>query len=320
MNVDQKPTRFSADGGPSLCVVATNNLTPTLNLTQGGNLMMAWRGLNSHDLWWSAYPFTSQSALPSPTLGSPPSMCVASVGAPQTGTCITQLAWIANDSTTILSASASATSSTMESWSTPEPLAPLPVQPKSDAPVALTTNYDGICAFWKGATSNELWWGSPNSSGVNQATIPGAKNVFTGPGAAVQDGVNQWLPTWVFWADEVGTFWGTMSTNGYSWSTPQSGPGTPSLLEPAVAYFQGQIVLMWANGAGAINYAVANLTDSGGFQWSPEGTLETQSGEPLTGASPALAVWNDTLYVAWSGYNDNRLWYAAYSEIPYPAS
>jgi hypothetical protein len=315
MNVDQKPTRFLSEGGPSLCVVDTSDVGDAINLTQGGNLMMAWWGRNSHDLWWSAYPFTSQSTLPSPTLGSTPSMCIYSTATPETGIAsTTQLAWIADDSTTILSANAYATSSTMDSWGTPAPLAPPPAQPQSDNPVGLTANYNGTCAFWKGATSTHLWWIN-DSTQPAQTKIPGATNVFTGVGAAVQDQVLEWLPTWVFWADDTGAIWWTKTTDGVSWLPPQQGPSANCALTPAVAYFQNQVVVMWNEVYdGAIFYSVMETSNSG-YRWSPVGTLSPA----LSNGSPALAVWNDTLYVAWSGYSDGALWYAALSELPTPA-
>jgi hypothetical protein len=83
---------------------------------------------------------------------------------------------------------------------------------------------------------------------------------------------------------------------------------TPSTtLPPAITIFDGHLWVFWVNGSGQLRY-----TDLSGTTWVAAKTVSPSSGGPsATSATPALAVSQGTLWVAYKGHSSDNIYYTS---------
>ncbi len=309
---------FATNNGPSLGVVDAKNDTGDDYSETGGSLCLAWNG-GTGQAWWSLFPWTESHEILKADIIGRPSVC--------------------NGNDTMLVAWKDAQGTGMSSARF-DPLAPasssgfsgIPNHAHTDSPPAVVPGEQGFTLIWKGDASNggagtdkKLWsmsygeygWEAPvQVSGAKPSGSPSA----TLGAPAVYEG---WLSTYAAWADSSGQIWWSQWSGSTGlpgpWSPPLPGPTAFTVVSPAIAYFNGSLVLAWTlQGSGWIMVCTLDVASSSN-QWSNPARIE----KVLTRNSPALAVWKNKLYVAWRGFSDDSIYYEVFGslgDLPKPSN
>lgn len=185
----------------------------------------------------------------------------------------------------------------------------------SDGPALTTTTHVNFTSSdsrawmaWKGAGGdNHIWWASSDDGRVwgQQKRIDDARSSH---GPALSD----WYPggafnpslflAWKGEGDDQRLFW-TRSRGTVEFEAHQRFDDRLSVARPAVAWFDGTIVMAWR---GATNERIY-WSRFDGRSWTDQEAIAGR----MTSHAPALAVLGDRLYMFWQGTgDDDRIFHA----------
>jgi hypothetical protein len=302
---------FATNDGPSLGVVDATNDTGDDYSQTGGSLCLAWNG-GTGQTWWSLFPWTKAQEIPKSSIAGRPSVCNG------------------NDAETVVWKNSNGTG--MSCGDLEAGFSTVPNHAHTDSSPTVVPGEQGFTLIWKGDASNggsgtakELWsmsygvygWAAPvKVPGANPACSPSAT---LGSPAVYVD----WLSTYAAWADSSGQIWWSQWSGSTGlpgpWSVPLPGPTAFTTASPAIAYFNGSLVVAWTlQGSGWIMVSTLEVGNSSN-QWSNPARI----GTALTRNGPALAVWKNKLYIAWRGFTDDAIYYEVFGslgDLPKPSN
>lgn len=175
--------------------------------------------------------------------------------------------------------------------------------------LALFQNH--VYMAWKGSDSdkNIYWTNDFLWDHVNKQV--GTSN---GPAiAAFQSASDSQQLLYMVWRgadNDQNLWWATFDGKNWTGQKPIHGEGTSN--DPALAVFHGELYLVW-NGVAHDSAIYWTKFDGRKQQWSPRKPLPGGGVVPGVGTdqSPALAIYQDKLYMTWKGVGaDKHIWWS----------
>jgi hypothetical protein len=151
------------------------------------------------------------------------------------------------------------------------------------------------CALWANDASNLLYVTSRDATSGWVSPAVRQQNVMASVPAL---GVFQNRLYCAFRAETTNSLSWTSTSDGQSWSTTSTAPGTKLGTPPSLAAFNGKLYAAYHSGDASNQVVIASTAD--GVTW-------TTAGLPgiLTSARPALVAFRDRLYCAFRGVGPN---------------
>lgn len=308
---------FATNASPALSLWGDFSLDSNGDV-DASSLYLAWKGQHSNELFYSGFPWTTQSNQPGATMVGRPGICLSAYAwRNRTGDGMSWWApWV--DSVGPVPNHAHTVNSPAL---LPQPFV---VDPDSGGP-----DYNAFTLVWQGdareggdGTRNQLWFMPYGGQGWGVATRIAGAQPATSPSACLGLYEDYNYRANIAWADTNGQIWlvsGNPSGDADTpWSAPFAGPSAFTHTSPAICWFGQNLLVAWTLPAlGWIMYSLAFNQPDGTIEWSQAARLV----DGTTSGSPSVAVWQGTLYVAWRGSGSNAISYQTFGstdDLPGP--
>jgi hypothetical protein len=104
--------------------------------------------------------------------------------------------------------------------------------------------------------------------------------------------------------------WWSSSDDGIDWSEPKRNDQVSTNATPALAVFNNKLYMAWKGDNNTWIWWSSLGIQDGNEIWSDQQRNE-QVGISAEAVTPALATFNDTLYMAWKGRDDDWIWWSS---------
>ena len=190
----------------------------------------------------------------------------------------------------------------------PNPNDPSPCSTYNPALVAWPNALRMIWADGSATANNNMYWSQLSGGAWVQPNQLGGNRTSFGPVAAVLDGRVYLVWRGLDYTDES-LYWASAGQD-FSPGDAKPVPGVGSSHAPALATFGNLLYMAWKGArAGLDDDQHLYWTTFDGTTWSPQQQVPVSE----TSVGPALAVYQDQLYMAWKGAsgwsNDESIWY-----------
>lgn len=189
---------------------------------------------------------------------------------------------------------------------------------RSDRSPALAVFRDRLHVVAKGFGDDEqIWWAdfdglawkypTPITSTGGGTSNGPALAAFRGAGDSETSLYMAWRGT-----DTDQTVWWSSFDGSNPWLAQQPVAGAGTSNDPAMAVFRDVLYLVWNGGAGDSRIYWSTLDNASG-NWTPKKIVPARDGPRPPGVgtneSPAIAVFQDRLYMAWKGVGEDNIWW-----------